>query len=377
MSPTPATDGWIAPLRAAAWPDLTATHIDALRRFEAALTERFTAPAKGKQLLALRRSLAPQRPPVGNGPIGATVAALAQFVCGFHDLDLRDTVGAGHGRMILRHGSGAALDRWAVRLARGELVGVAATERHGGSRLQEITARITPAPGGWSLNGEKCWVSRLCEAAAFVVFCKDPDDRIQAVIVEAAGPGVSRAPETPSGLGGWTWGTLAFQDVHVSEPYRLGGEQGGAGIFREHFASFRPLVAATALGTAAGVHTTVTGTLRARHQIQLLPRLRDTTLVTLGRTAADLNSAFLSAVTSARLTAQDSPQADVWARSVKAHGVQTAHRAVEDLAPLVGASGFRADSPIAKARQDLGGLLYADGLHDSLLRSAGRTLMKR
>jgi len=36
---------------------------------------------------------------------------------------------------------------------------------------------------------------------------------------------------------------------------------------------------------------------------------------------------------------------------------------------LVGAGSFQAASPIAKAKADLG-LLYADGIHDALLRSA-------
>ncbi|MEU3787828.1 hypothetical protein [Streptomyces sp900129855] len=50
------------------------------------------------------------------------------------------------------------------------------------------------------------------------------------------------------------------------------------------------------------------------------------------------------------------------------------HRALQELPLLVGAGGFRADSALAKARADVGGLLYADGIHDSLLRSAVRTL---
>ena len=33
-----------------------------------------------------------------------------------------------------------------------------------------------------------------------------------------------------------------------------------------------------------------------------------------------------------------------------------------------------ADSKLAKAHRDLNGLLYADGIHDSLYRAAGRTL---
>ncbi|MGW4784984.1 acyl-CoA dehydrogenase [Streptomyces sp. NPDC004230] len=330
-----------------------------------------------ERLRAVRRVLAPLTPsPDGEADVAAMTLALAGFVCGWYDLDLRDTVGPGHGRMILRYALPALRERWAQRLKAGDLIGIAATERHGGSRLTEITARLQPDGDNWRLTGEKCWVSRLDEASAFVTFAKDPSGRIQAAVVPAEAQGVTRYPETPSGLAGWAWGTLQFHDVHLSRDEILtvpGGD--GEQIFREHFAAFRPQVAAIALGTAAGVHTRILTTLQARTATGLLPRLRDTALVTLGRTQAEIHAALLGAVTAARLTAQGSPYADVWARATKVHGVETAHQAVQDLAPLIGASGFRADSPVGKARADLGGLLYADGIHDALLRSVGRTLI--
>lgn len=55
--------------------------------------------------------------------------------------------------------------------------------------------------------------------------------------------------------------------------------------------------------------------------------------------------------------------------------MDTAVRAVDELVPLVGASGFTAASPLAKTRGDLAGLRYADGIHDSLYRSGGRTIL--
>jgi hypothetical protein len=56
----------------------------------------------------------------------------------------------------------------------------------------------------------------------------------------------------------------------------------------------------------------------------------------------------------------------------KAHGIDLVNHATADLVVLLGAAGFRADSRVAKMRRDLGGLLYADGIHDSLYRAAGR-----
>ena len=65
----------------------------------------------------------------------------------------------------------------------------------------------------------------------------------------------------------------------------------------------------------------------------------------------------------------------MWGCAAKAHGVDVAYAATADLSLLVGAPGFAAASRLAKARRDLSGLLYADGIHDSLYRATGRTLI--
>ena len=71
------------------------------------------------------------------------------------------------------------------------------------------------------------------------------------------------------------------------------------------------------------------------------------------------------------------PHADLFARLGKAAGVDIAYRAVTDLAPLLSADGVRRCSPIAKARADPTGLLYAEGIHDALYRSGGLSLVRQ
>ncbi|MEK8141682.1 acyl-CoA dehydrogenase family protein [Streptomyces sp. M10(2022)] len=121
----------------------------------------------------------------------------------------------------------------------------------------------------------------------------------------------------------------------------------GLRVFRRHFAHFRPLVAATALGTAAGAHTAVTANLTARLDTHLIRHLRDNALVTLGRTHAELNAALLHAIGGAALTAAGSPQRHL-VQGRQAHAVDTAHRATAELSLLVGASAYQARSPSPK-----------------------------
>jgi alkylation response protein AidB-like acyl-CoA dehydrogenase len=164
------------------------------------------------------------------------------------------------------------------------------------------------------------------------------------------------------------------RDTESCEHGLCGQKAGGMRLLREHFAHYRPLVAATALGAAAAVHDQIADLLSQRRQADIITTVRDNALITLGRTFASINAAILAALASYRLSGDTHPAAKLWSCAVKAHGVDTAHQAVSELALLAGASGFVADSRTAKARRDLNALLYADGIHDSLLRSAGRAL---
>jgi alkylation response protein AidB-like acyl-CoA dehydrogenase len=180
---------------------------------------------------------------------------------------------------------------------------------------------------------------------------------------------------TPAGLSGWAWGELHLDGVRLRRRDILGRPGEGMDLLREHFAHYRPLVAATALGTAAAACDFAAAHLDTRQKAGFITRLRDNALITLGRAYAQINAAMLAALTAQRLSQADDDRAELWGCAAKAHGVDVAYAATADLSLLVGASGFAAASRLAKGRRDLNGLLYADGIHDSLYRATGRTLI--
>ncbi|HEX5407769.1 MAG TPA: acyl-CoA dehydrogenase family protein [Pseudonocardiaceae bacterium] len=328
-----------------------------------------SGPERSRRLLAIRRQLA------RHGHVDTSQPSLfgiaAQFVCGYLDIDLRDATGLGHGRLINRHGSEQARRQWLPRLLTGELAGIAVTEPHGGSSPAASRTRAVVGPGGaWRVSGRKTWISRLCEAAVFVVFFRAPDEEFCAAVVDATEPGLCRQQVSPTGLAGWTWGGLDLDGVVVQPEDVLRGD--GMVLLREHFASYRPLVAATALGGSAAVFDAVSAGLTARLAVGDLSRLRDSTLVTLGRAHAQLVTSLLGVTVAFRLSEAGHQDAELWGAEMKAHGVDVANQVAGDVAVLLGAAGFRADSQIAKVRRDLNGLLYADGIHDSLYRTAGK-----
>src|SRR5262249_18663182 len=176
-------------------------------------------------------------------------------------------------------------------------------------------------------------------------------------------PGLLRLAAAAAVLAGWSWGALGLVDVPIHEADLVGEDGAGLAVFDDHFADYRPLVAITALGGAASVHAAVAATLRARSALGILPRVRDTALVTLGRTHAELNAALVAAIVAVQLGGRDPSTGRLWARTMKAHGVDAACRASTELPLLVGAAAFRAGSHMTKVRSDLAGMLYADGVH--------------
>jgi alkylation response protein AidB-like acyl-CoA dehydrogenase len=381
---------WLGPIRSAV-PEVGDADWERIHRLDELLAarqfdrQRDGAEPAGEWLLRTRKALAEDgytrlTLPAADGGLGRpeVVQTLAQFVCGFHDLDLRDATGLGHGALALDLTAAGTRRMWLDRLAGGELVGIAATERHGGTRLNEITTTARRVGDGkWSLCGEKVWVSRLAESAAFAVFFRDPDGGLSAALLDAGRPGLERVAVTPSGLAGWTWGTLAFREVELNVETDLIGSVGSGGsLFHRHFARFRPLVTATALGAAAGANTLVARTLAARQRIGVVGRIRDNALILLGRAYAEICAGLLVAVATTRLAALDDAAAGLWANTGKASGVDAACRTVGELVPLVGASGFAAGSRLVKVRNDLAALMFADGVHDSLYRAGGRFLLE-
>jgi alkylation response protein AidB-like acyl-CoA dehydrogenase len=381
---------WLAPLRTAVG-ELADLDIARLRHFEQTLSDilgvypvdaGLDPDQRSQHLRRIRQVLAGTGDlalavPVRHGGCGrpAVAQAVLQFICGYYDVDLRDSTGLGHGRLIAEHATPQVRDRWLPRLLTGAIPGIAITEPHGGSQVHATSTTATACSGGgWTVTGTKTWISRLTEAAIFCVFFTDPTGRLTAAAVDAASPGLDRTAVIPAGLSGWAWGELRLDAVHVRRCDLLGEPGEGMRLLKDHFACYRPLVAATALGAAAGVHDQVSARLEQRRHAGAIASLRDNALITLGRTYAGINAALLSVVTAQRLAEAGDPSAHLWGCAVKAHGVDVAYQAASELTLLAGAAGFAAGSRTAKACRDLNALLYADGIHDSLYRSAGRSL---
>lgn len=350
--------------------------------FEQALTQ--IAQDKAKNLpLQVKSTLASQEygmldvdTKLGGKGRSQLVQAIVQFICGYHNLDYRDVAHVGHGKMIVLHGSGQQQKLWLPKLASGSLVGIAATEEHGGSRVQNTKTVAKRNGRAHFLSGEKVYISRLKEAAVFVVFFKfEQDETLSAALIKPSRKGVRTELWEPMGLKGWSWGKLIFENVPIINQDVLGAKGQGMAIFKEHFVYYRPMVAITTLGVAAAVLDQAMAHINLRISRKDIAIPRDTTLETLAHHYAGINAAVLATLCAIVQNVENAAHSSLWSRSGKAWSVEQAYNAVSELTLLMGAASYRADHFAAKALCDLRGFLFADGIHDALRRSAGRTLM--
>lgn len=312
----------------------------------------------------------------GGGGCSSIVQALAQFICGYHNLDYRDAAHVGHSRMIVMHGSDAQRKLWLPKIISGALVGIAATEEHSGSRVQNTKTVARKSGSRHLLTGEKVYVSRLEEAAVFVTFFRyEQDEALSAALIKSTRKGFRTEIWDPVGLKGWSWGKIIFEDVAIAAQDVLGVRGQGMAIFKEHFVYYRPMVAMTALGLAGAVLDRVVAHINLRISRKDISVPRDTALDRLAYHHTSVNAALLSTLCAVVQNAENMAQSSLWSRGGKAWAVEQAYATVAELSLLMGAATYRAEHFVAKALNDLRGYLFADGIHDALRRSVGRGLV--
>jgi alkylation response protein AidB-like acyl-CoA dehydrogenase len=126
---------------------------------------------------------------------------------------------------ILLFGTADQKNRYLPKLISGDLVGAYALSESGsGSDALGASARATHTDaGGFSLNGEKMWITNGGFADLFIVFAKVSGERFTAFIVERGFPGVSTGKEEHKmGLHGSSTTPLLLQDARVPAGNVLG-----------------------------------------------------------------------------------------------------------------------------------------------------------
>ena len=146
---------------------------------------------------------------------------------------------------ILAHGTPEQIDRHVPPLAQGhELAAFALTEPEAGSDAGALRTRAVDG----RITGAKQWITNGSHAHVFVVFARDPDDRISAYLVRRGADGFRPTREEEKlGLNSSSTADLVFEDT-PGEP--LGAPGGGMRVALSTLDGGRIGIAAQAVGIA-------------------------------------------------------------------------------------------------------------------------------
>ncbi|MFJ5845571.1 acyl-CoA dehydrogenase family protein [Streptomyces sp. NPDC092903] len=155
---------------------------------------------------------------------------------------------------VVQAGTAAQRERWLPEVRAGRAVAAFALSEPGaGSDAAALALDAAPAPDGWRLTGEKCWISNAPEADFYTVFARTRQGAgargVTAFLVPADRPGLTGTPLDM--LSPHPIGALGFDGVPVGRDDVLGEPDRGFRVAMNTLNLFRPSVGAFAVGMAA------------------------------------------------------------------------------------------------------------------------------
>ncbi len=276
--------------------------------------------------------------------IGSVCGAVRSF------LTVNDMVA----HVLHRYGTAMQKDKWLSRIVRGDAVGVfALTEPAAGSDISAIESTARRVPGGWSVMGEKCWISFGQIADVFLVFARS-DRGISAFLVDRTSMGVAVEPMPPLlGLRGSMLARVTFADCFVAHDHLIGMEgRGHPNITTAALTLGRLGVAAGCVGIVDACADTgrrfSRGRLRGERKLSANPLIASM----LASIYIDLDAARLLCLQAAVLHDEQDPRAVFEVAIAKQFGAAAAMRAARTAVQILGAAGCSKEFTVERHYRD-------------------------
>jgi alkylation response protein AidB-like acyl-CoA dehydrogenase len=225
------------------------------------------------------------------------------------------------------------------------------------------------SPGGWILNGTKCWMSGVAEADWYTVFAKTAEpssrahDSVTAFIVERSWDGVEVGRhDHKMGVRGVDTGELLLSDVHVPAENVI-GEVGGFRLAMLGLNAMRPIVAARGIGLAEGALMYATEYVKERAAFGRTIADFQGIQWEIAKCAVDIEAARLLTYRAAVLAdaGHFTKEYVPFLSMAKYHATELAVRASSLAVQLLGAAGYMEDHPTEQWYRDAKQLTIVEG----------------
>jgi len=294
--------------------------------------------------------------------------------------------------MIERFGTDAQRSRLLPAMAEGELrAAYSMTEPHAGSDVQAIRTRATRNGEGWSISGQKMWVTNGLRAGLVMVLAvSDPAAQprhrgMSAFIVEKA-PGVAEqpgisvsAPLRKLGYKGVETTELAFDGLRVGPEALLGGEPGLGQGFKQFMAAVelgRVNVAARGLGVATAAFDAAIQYAQEREAFGVPIAEHQLIQQKIASMATKIRAAELLMLDAARRK-DSGERADLEAGMAKLFATEVAQECVLEAMRIHGGYGYSQEYVVERLYRDAPLLILGEGTNEIQQLVIARRLLER
>lgn len=262
---------------------------------------------------------------------------------------------------IYKLGTSDQKDRYLPGFANGTRIGCGAvTEPGAGSNVRQMRTRAIRDGSGWRLSGEKTFISNATVADTITMLARTDEDSFTYFILDRTEHSFDSHELAKLGLNGSSWGSIAFDDLHVDDNFRLGDVGGGLREALSGFERARAWVAVIASGIARAALDDAIDYAKERHQFGVPIASHQLVQALLADMACETEAATL--LTLKALHALDEGhRADLPTSMAKAYASEAAVRVASKAIQVLGASGLTRDYPVERHLRNARMLTVPDG----------------
>jgi acyl-CoA dehydrogenase len=293
--------------------------------------------------------------------------------------------GLGSGAITLA-GTAAQQAIYLPAVASGEKIAAfALSEPEAGSDVAAMALRATPTPTGWTLNGQKTWISNGGMADFYVVFAKTEPDAgargISAFIVNADAPGLDASAHIQV-MAPHPLATLTFTDCRVDSDALVGPVNGGFKLAMQTLDIFRASVAAAALGMARRAFAEAVAHAKTRKMFGQTLADFQLTQAKLGEMSALIDAAAMLTYRAAwqrdcsSTSGSGTPAYTAAAASAKLTATENAQRVIDMALQMFGGRGVQVGQTIEHLYRDIRSLRIYEGASEVQLLILGKNALK-
>jgi acyl-CoA dehydrogenase len=293
--------------------------------------------------------------------------------------------GLGSGAITLA-GTAAQQAIYLPAVASGEKIAAfALSEPEAGSDVAAMALRATPTPTGWTLNGQKTWISNGGMADFHVVFAKTEPDAgargISAFIVNADAPGLDSSAHIQV-MAPHPLATLTFTDCRVDSDALVGPVNGGFKLAMQTLDIFRASVAAAALGMARRAFAEAVAHAKTRKMFGQTLADFQLTQAKLGEMSALIDAAAMLTYRAAwqrdcsSTSGSGTPAYTAAAASAKLTATENAQRVIDMALQMFGGRGVQVGQTIEHLYRDIRSLRIYEGASEVQLLILGKNALK-